>query len=71
MDFPDEIKLPIIGIFGRYMHTFSVARMNHNLSLEASHLTAQNAVMGDPRVMAMIEQMLGQGVNGMIGRMVE
>mgnify|MGYP003134796260 CR=1 FL=1 len=71
IELPSELRLALFGVIGRYTHTFSVARLNHNLSIEASHITAQNAVMGDPRVMSFIEGMLQNGVDQMVGRLVE
>lgn len=71
LELPSEMRLALFGVVGRYTHTFSVARLNHNLSIEAAHITAQNAVLGDPRVMAFIEGMMQSGVDQMVGRLVE
>jgi hypothetical protein len=70
LELPSELRLALFGVIGRYTHTFSVARMNHNLSIEAAHMTAQNAVLGDPRVMSFIEGMMSSGVDQMVSRLV-
>ena len=71
LELPSEMRLALFGVIGRYTHTFSVARLNHNLSIEAAHITAQNAVLGDPRVMAFIEGMMQNGVDQMVAGLVE
>jgi hypothetical protein len=70
LELPQELQIAIFGIIGRYFHTLKEARVNHEMSIQMSHMTATSAVMGDPRVAAFIEQQLQAGVANMISGVV-
>ena len=69
-DAPPEVKDPILRVLARYLHVVKDA-INHQLSLEAAHTCAVNAILGDPVVTKMIEQIMGQSVNQIVAKAVE
>ena len=69
-DAPEEVKDPILRVFGRYLHVFREAFI-FGLNMEACHVTATNAVMGDPVVTNMIEGFMNVGVEQVVARAVE
>jgi hypothetical protein len=70
-DAPDEVKVPILRVFGRYLHTLQEARVEVGLNLEAAHTCALNSVMGDPQVSAMIDKMMNDGMAQIVAKAVE
>ena len=68
---PDEVKVPILRVFGRYLHTLQEARVQVGLNLEAAHTCALNSVMGDPQVSAMIDKMMNDGMAQIVAKAVE
>ena len=69
-DAPPEVKDPILRVLARYLYVVKDA-INHQLSLEAAHTCAVNAILGDPVVTKMIEQIMGQSVNQIVAKAVE
>ena len=70
-DAPDEVKVPVLRVFGRYLHTLQEARVEVGLQLEAAHTCALNSVMGDPQVSAMIDKMMNDGMAQIVAKAVE
>ena len=67
---PEELKTPILRIFFRYLNIVDQA-LAHDMSLEGAHTCACNAVMGDPKVAALVESFMAQGVQGIVVQAVE
>ena len=70
-DAPDEVKTPVLRVFGRYLHTLQEARVQVGLNLESAHTCAMNSVMGDPQVSAMIDKMMNDGMAQIVAKAVE
>ena len=69
-DAPQEVKDPILRVLARYLHVVKDA-LNHQLNLQAAHTCAVNAILGDPVVTKMIEDIMGQSINQIVAKAVE
>ena len=67
---PAEVKDPILRVIARYLHVVKDA-INHQLTLQAAHTCAVNAILGDPSVTKMVEDIMGQSVNQIVAKAVE